>query len=211
MSVLKNERSENRLEVYKLATEIDGLVCRLVMNDDVVPKRWRYTFANPCIDLTGDLIDAITIAQSIVPFSDNQVAFREKYQLEAIIIVERLFQRLQRIINVLQPNPDKFQVVSQYLYKEAQALRRWKNANKDAQKTIEGKTKKIKKKDKSEDGKTEEVNTDSVKNGVYSYELEDMPTYIKTYNPSLVKERFKSHIEPSKYTLGLKEKGLIKD
>ena len=60
MSVLKNKRSESQLEFYHTATLIRKELTRFVMEEKIVPKRWRPVFTFPMVEKVIRLIDYIT-------------------------------------------------------------------------------------------------------------------------------------------------------
>ena len=109
MSVLKNKRSESQLEFYHTATLIRAELTRFVMNEKIVPKRWRPVFTFPMVEKIIKLIDYITAANTIYPQNLREAERRRDYQTQAIITVEQILQLLQYILTTLPVNPDKFQ------------------------------------------------------------------------------------------------------
>ena len=67
MSVLKRNRSESQLEFYNTATKVRAELTRFVMNEKVVPKRWRPVFTFPMVEHLIKLFDSITAANTIYP------------------------------------------------------------------------------------------------------------------------------------------------
>ena len=88
MSVLKNKRSESQLEFYHTATLIRTELTRFVMNEKIVPKRWRPVFTFPMVDKVIKLFDYITAANTIYPQNLREAERRRDYQTQAIIVVE---------------------------------------------------------------------------------------------------------------------------
>lgn len=129
MSVLKNKRSESQLEFYHTATLIRKELTQFVMNEKVVPKRWRPVFTFPMIDKVIKLFDYITAANTIYPQNLREAELRRDYQTQAIIVVEQILQLLQYMLTTLPINPDKFQPVTELLVKEAALLRGWRKAD----------------------------------------------------------------------------------
>ncbi len=128
MSVLKRFRSESALEFYNTAITIRAELTRFVMNEKIVPKRYRPVFTFPMTNLLIKLVNNITAANTIYPKSLAEAEKRRDYQTEAIINVEQIFQHLQYILDTLPADPDKFQPVTELLVKEAQLLRGWRKA-----------------------------------------------------------------------------------
>ena len=129
MSVLKNKRSESQLEFYRTATIIRAELTRFVMNEKIVPKRWRPVFTFPMVEKIVKLIDYITAANTIYPQNLREAEMRRDYQTRAIITVEQILQLLQYILTTLPVNPDKFQPVTELLIKEGSLLRGWRKSD----------------------------------------------------------------------------------
>ena len=129
MSVLKRNRSESQLEFYHNATLVRAELTRFVMNEKVVPKRWRPVFTFPMVEKLIRLFDEITAANTIYPRTAREAEMRREYQTRAIITVEQILQLLQYMITTLPVDPDKFQPVTELLVKEAALLRGWRKAD----------------------------------------------------------------------------------
>ena len=129
MSVLKRNRSESQLEFYNTATLIRSELTRFVMNDKIVPKRWRPVFTFPMVAHVLSMMDNITAANTIYPHCLREAEMRRDYQTKAIISVEQIFQLLQFLLTTLPVNANKFQPVTELLVKEAQLLRGWRKTD----------------------------------------------------------------------------------
>ena len=129
MSVLKRNRSESHLEFYHTATIIRSDLTRFVMNEKIVPKRWRPVFTFPMIERINRLMDNITAANTIYPQNLREAETRRDYQTAAIITVEQIFQLLQFMLDTLPVDPNKFQAVTEMLVKEGALLRGWRKAD----------------------------------------------------------------------------------
>ncbi|MCM1234044.1 MAG: hypothetical protein NC489_28400 [Ruminococcus flavefaciens] len=129
MSVLKNNRGESQMEFYHTATLARAELTRFVMNDNIVPKRWRPVFTFPIIEKVIALIDNITAANTIYPQNMREYEMRREYQTKAIITVEQIIQLLQFMLTTLPICADKFQPVTELLMKEGALLRGWRKAD----------------------------------------------------------------------------------
>ena len=129
MSVHKNKRGESQLEFYHTATLARKELTRFVMEEKVVPKRWRPVFAFPMVEKIIRLVDCITAANTIYPQSLREAERRRDYQTQAIITVEQILQLLQYMLDTLSISPDKFQPVTELMVKEATLLRGWRKAD----------------------------------------------------------------------------------
>ena len=129
MGVLKNKRGESQMEFYHTATLARAELTRFVMNDDIVPKRWRPVFTFPIIEKVIALIDTITAANTIYPQSMHEYEMRRDYQNKAIITVEQIIQLLQFMLSTLPVSADRFKPVTELLMKEGALLRGWRKAD----------------------------------------------------------------------------------
>lgn len=129
MSVLKRNRSESQLEFFNTATQIRVELTRFVMNEKIVPKRWRPVFTFPMVNLLTKMINSITAANTIYPQSLREAEKRREYQTEAIITVEQIFQHLHYMIATLSVDVNKFRPITKLLVKEGQLLRGWRKAD----------------------------------------------------------------------------------
>ena len=129
MSVLKNNRGESQMEFYHTATLARAELTRFVMNDNIVPKRWRPVFTFPIIEKVIALIDNITATNTIYPQNMREYEMRREYQTKAIITVEQIIQLLQFMLTTLPICADKFQPVTELLMKEGALLRGWRKAD----------------------------------------------------------------------------------
>lgn len=129
MSVLKNNRGESQMEFYHTATLARAELTRFVMNDNIVPKRWRPVFTFPIIEKVIALIDNITAANTIYPQNMREYEMRREYQTKAIITVEQIIQLLQFMLTTLPICAGKFQPVTELLMKEGALLRGWRKAD----------------------------------------------------------------------------------
>lgn len=129
MGVLKNKRGESQMEFYHTATLARAELTKFVMNDSIVPKRWRPVFTFPIIEKVITLIDNITAANTIYPQSMHEYEMRRDYQTKAIITVEQIIQLLQFMLSTLPVSADKFQPVTELLMKEGALLRGWRKAD----------------------------------------------------------------------------------
>ena len=130
MSVLKSKRNQSQLEFYHTATVIRAEITRFVMNEKIVPKRWRPIFTFPMVEKAIHLIDCIVAANTIYPQDEHEMQQRRDYQTEAIITVEQMLQLLQFMLTTLNVEADKFQPVTDLLVKESALIRGWRKSNK---------------------------------------------------------------------------------
>jgi hypothetical protein len=88
-------RSVSELEFWKNGAEIRAEITRCLMNENRVPKRYKFVFTMPGIDLARRMMEEITAANTIYPTSAAEVEQRREHQNEAIICCEQMIQHLQ--------------------------------------------------------------------------------------------------------------------
>jgi len=129
MTVIKNKRGISSLEFYHNATLARAELTRLVMNERIVPKRWRPVFAFPMIEKFVKLFDCITAANTIYPQSLHEAETRRDYQTEAIITVEQILQFLEYLLDTLPINPNVLQPLTAMLLREEDLLKGWRKSD----------------------------------------------------------------------------------
>lgn len=111
-------------EFYEKAIYIKRELTRLVMNEKVVPKRYRFVYSIPIINKTNDLMNWITAEITLYPTSESLVEKKKDIWYQALICNEQLIQMIQDMIYVLPTaNPDKFESVGTALIEESKILR----------------------------------------------------------------------------------------
>ncbi len=123
-------RSVSELEFWKTGAEIRAALARYLMNDNHVPKRWRYIFAIPGIDLARKLMDEITAANTIYPTTEAEVEQRRAHQNEAVIACEQIIQHLQWLVDTLPVTVSSLDTVVELVNKEVALLKAWRKKNK---------------------------------------------------------------------------------
>lgn len=123
-------RSVSELEFWKNGTEIRAEITRCMMNENRVPKRYRFVFAMPGIDIARRMMEEITAANTIYPTTAAEVEQRREHQNEAIICCEQIIQHLQWLVDTLPVNVSDFDIVVEKINKEVALLKNWRKQNK---------------------------------------------------------------------------------
>jgi len=129
-NVLSRHRSTSDLEFYKNAVEIRAELTRYFMSEKKVPKRWRFVFAMPGVDLARKLVEEIIAANTIYPTTEEEVTQRRNHQNEAIIACEQIIQHLQWLADTLPVSIRDFDKVVEKINKEVALLKNWRKQNK---------------------------------------------------------------------------------
>ena len=129
-NVLARKRSVSVLEFYKNAQELRSALTRFVMSEKHVPKRYRFVFAMPTIELLNALFNNITMANTIYPINEHELQMRRDYQTKAIGNCEQILQMLQYMLETLPINADKLSPIVEMIEKETALLKAWRKSNK---------------------------------------------------------------------------------
>lgn len=129
-NVLARRRSISELEFYKNACELRAVLTRFVMNEKNVPKRYKFVFAMPMINLLLDLFNNITMANTIYALNEHEAQLRRDYQTKAIANCEQIVQLLQYITDTLTTDINKLKIPVDLLKKEMALLRAWRKSSK---------------------------------------------------------------------------------
>lgn len=129
-NVLARNRSLSSLEFYKAACELRSAVTKLVMNERNVPKKYRYVFAVPMVNLMHDLFANITTANTFYPLCEHDLEVRRDFQTYAITSCEQALQMMQYMLDVLPVSPDKMRRPTELALRLIILLKAWRKANK---------------------------------------------------------------------------------
>jgi hypothetical protein len=129
-NVLLRMRSVSELEFWKNGAEIRAALTRYLMSEKHVPKRWRFVFTIPGIDLASKLMDEITAANTIYPTTEAEVEQRRAHQNEAIIACEQIIQHLQWLVDTLPVTVSSLDSVVEMINKEVALLKAWRKQSK---------------------------------------------------------------------------------
>ena len=131
-NVLKLNRNLSDLEFYQNAETLQGEIMRLMMNENVVPKRYRQIFSIPMMGYTIALMEHIASANAIYPKQPilfQEAALRREYQDKAIIAVHDMYQLLQCILRTLPVPAGKMEKVNSMLVREEELLIAWRKSD----------------------------------------------------------------------------------
>lgn len=84
MSVVKNKRTESRLEVITKARELAAYTIKICSNEKNFPKRYRWCITSKIVDSAIDMNTLINKANSIYVKTDDDFNQRREYQVAAM-------------------------------------------------------------------------------------------------------------------------------
>ena len=128
-NVLKINRNLSEMEFYQNAETLQGEIMRLMMNEKVVPKRYRQIFAFPMMGYTIALIEHIASANAVYPKIQREAELRREYQDKAVIAVHDMYQLLQCILRTLSVPAGTMEKVTSMLVREEELLIAWRKSD----------------------------------------------------------------------------------
>lgn len=129
MSVLKSQRTESKVEFWNTAAKLRVELSKFVMNEKHVPKRWKHVITYPVIDMATQMLNYIVAANTIHVTRNDEAVTRDKYQTEALIKLEQLYDLLQFGMEALNHYPDALQPIADLMAKEEQLLKAWQKSD----------------------------------------------------------------------------------
>ncbi len=125
-NVYRRKRSESEMEFYNTAIELRKQITKLCMREKVFPKRYRFVYSIPIIELARDMTQNTTFANSIYPTNQSEAELRRTYQIQAIGCCEALLQEFQYAYEVLPIPENTARKITAMLLRESKMLRGWK-------------------------------------------------------------------------------------
>lgn len=100
-SVLARKRGVSSMEFYRTADELRNALMKALMNDNIVPKRWKPIFTFPVAEMLDDLFGHIFAAYNIYADTVEKVAEKRRYQTYALTDLDRIDDKLQQLLTQL--------------------------------------------------------------------------------------------------------------
>lgn len=137
-SVLKRNRGISEMEFYRTALELRHTLTKALMNENIVPKRWRPIFTFPIIALLKDLFGHMIAANNIYAYKPEQLAERRRMQQYAIDDCERIDDQLQYLLETLyygkidadHPMPAEIEKAGDLIDRTEDLLKAWRRKTK---------------------------------------------------------------------------------
>lgn len=132
-SVLARNRTLSDLEFYKNLCDLRGTLTRFLMNEKNIPKKYRFVFAIPTIELLKELTCNITAANTVYPVNDHELQVRRDLQTMAIANCEQIFQMMEYVVDTLPIDVNRLKHAIEMIIKEIALLKSWRKSNKTMQ------------------------------------------------------------------------------
>ena len=129
-NVLRRKRSVSELEFYHNAEELRVELTRFVMSEKNVPKKYRFVFAQPVVNMLRLMMNNIIAANTVYPTNEHELEMRRDYQTKAIINCEQLIQELQYMMAILPIGADQMKSIAERMITETRLLKAWRKSNK---------------------------------------------------------------------------------
>ena len=102
-TVYARKRSLSEYEFYSNALALRNEVTRVAMNERMVPKRYRFIYAVPLVEMGRSLVYNINRADQFYPNSEENVIERRRYLTLAVADVEQVCLELQSMMELGLP------------------------------------------------------------------------------------------------------------
>ena len=137
-SGLARFRRISEYEFYRTAAELRVKLAKALMNENIVPKRWRPLITFPAIDQANLLIDHIRAAFKLYPYSEQILTDKKELQQFAIADLDGIDDKLQFLLDLLYygkvdadtPMPPAIEECGELIDREEKLLNEWKKATK---------------------------------------------------------------------------------
>lgn len=125
------------MEFYHSALLLRAELTTFLMNEKHVPKKWRFVFSFPMLDIMKDMFGHIIAANDIFPYTQEAVAERKALQRYAIDDCERMWDMLQYMLCTLfrdtsadHPIPAQLELIGEILDRTESLFKAWRKSTK---------------------------------------------------------------------------------
>lgn len=98
-SVLARKRGLSEMEFYRVAVDIKLKYPNVIMNENIVPKRWRPWYMTTINAALDSMMEYILAANRIYPYHPEEVTERKRLQQLALIKLDVLDDKLQELVD----------------------------------------------------------------------------------------------------------------
>lgn len=137
-SVLARQRGISCMEFYRTAEELRNSLMKALMNDNIVPKRWKPIFTFPISAMLDDLFGHIFAAYNIYADTPEKVAEKRRYQTYALNDLDRVDNKLQQLLTQLyygkidadHPMPADIEKAGSLIDRDYELISAWRKSTK---------------------------------------------------------------------------------
>jgi hypothetical protein len=124
MSVYAKDRKTTKLQYIVTAQKLQVAVIQYLMNDNHVPKKWRYMLAQDAILKVGELLDNVVASNTIFPNTEEKLTLRKKYLQQALINCYQLENKMLCMVRTIQSvNAENLKQITSLLFDEVNLIK----------------------------------------------------------------------------------------
>ena len=124
MSVYAKDRKTTKLQYIVTAQKLQVAVIQYLMNDNHVPKKWRYILAQDAILKVSELLDNVVASNTIFPNTEEKLTLRKKYLQQALINCYQLENKMLCMVRTIQSvNAENLKQITSLLFDEINLIK----------------------------------------------------------------------------------------
>ena len=124
MSVYAKDRKITKLQYIVTAQKLQVAVIQYLMNDNHVPKKWRYMLAQDAILKVSELLDNVVASNTIFPNTEEKLTLRKKYLQQALINCYQLENKMLCMVRTIQSvNAENLKQITSLLFDEVNLIK----------------------------------------------------------------------------------------
>ncbi len=124
MSVYAKDRKTTKLQYIVTAQKLQVAVIQYLMNDNHVPKKWRYMLAQDAILKVSELLDNVVASNTIFPNTEEKLTLRKKYLQQALINCYQLENKMLCMVRTIQSvNAENLKQITSLLFDEINLIK----------------------------------------------------------------------------------------
>ena len=141
------------MQFFQTAVDIQNELIKFCMNENNIPKKYRFVYTMPIIAEGQSLVNNVVNANTIFVKTNEEVIDRRHYQNEANANCEKILQQLQSLRTVRGANSEQLKIIVGMVIAEKGYITAWKKSDNQRYKemkkqnesgTLEGRVKKLK-------------------------------------------------------------------
>lgn len=141
------------MQFFQTAVDIQNELIRFCMNENNVPKKYRFVYTMPIIAEGQALVNNVVNANTIYVKTNEEVIDRRHYQNEATANCEKILQQLQSLRTVRGADSEQLKIIVGMVISEKGYITAWKKSDNQRYKemkkqieseTLEGRARKLK-------------------------------------------------------------------
>lgn len=124
MSVYAKDRKTTKLQYIVTAQKLQVAVIQYLMNDNHVPKKWRYMLAQDAILKVSELLDNVVASNTIFPNTEEKLTLRKKYLQQSLINCYQLENKMLCMVRTIQSvNAENLKQITSLLFDEINLIK----------------------------------------------------------------------------------------